>query len=63
MPANVKLTRYPKPRSGSPKSKGAHYPFGRSIDIETYDRHAEKLRDELTLARIDGHPANSMNST
>jgi hypothetical protein len=29
--------------------------FERSIDIETYDRHAEKLRDELTLARIDRH--------
>src|SRR5262245_7400127 len=27
--------------------------FERSIDIETYDRHAEKLREELTLARID----------
>jgi hypothetical protein len=26
--------------------------FERSIDIETYDRHAEKLREELTLARI-----------
>ncbi len=29
--------------------------FERSIDIETYDRHAEKLREELTLARIDCH--------
>jgi hypothetical protein len=27
--------------------------FERSIDIETYDRHTEKLREELTLARID----------
>jgi hypothetical protein len=27
------------------------YPAG----IETYDRHAEKLREELTLARIDRH--------
>ena len=26
-----------------------------SIDIETYDRHAEKLREELTLARIARH--------
>jgi hypothetical protein len=26
--------------------------FERSIDIETYDRHAEKLREELTLVRI-----------
>src|SRR5215510_6392059 len=29
--------------------------FERSIDLETYDRHAEKLREELTLARIDRH--------
>ena len=29
--------------------------FDRSIDIETYDRHAEKLREELTFARIDRH--------
>jgi site-specific DNA recombinase len=29
--------------------------FDRSIDIETCDRHAEKLREELTLARIDRH--------
>jgi hypothetical protein len=28
--------------------------FERSIEIETYDRQAEKLR-ELTLARIDRH--------
>ena len=29
--------------------------FVGAIDIETYDRHAEKLREELTLARIDRH--------
>jgi len=29
--------------------------FERSIEIETYDRQAEKLREELTLARIDRH--------
>ena len=29
--------------------------FERSVDIETYDRHAEKLREEVTLARIDRH--------
>lgn len=29
--------------------------FERSIDIESYDRHAEKLREELTLVRIDRH--------
>jgi hypothetical protein len=27
--------------------------FERSIDIETYDRHAEKLRDEEWLSRIE----------
>jgi hypothetical protein len=35
----------------------------RSIDIETCDRHAEKLREELTLAGSTVTPANSMNST
>jgi hypothetical protein len=29
--------------------------FDRSIDIDTYDRHAEKLREELTLVRIERH--------
>jgi hypothetical protein len=29
--------------------------FERSFDIETYNRHAEKLREELPLARIDRH--------
>jgi hypothetical protein len=29
--------------------------FDRSISIDTYDRHAEKLREELTLARMDRH--------
>ena len=29
--------------------------YERSIDIETYDRHAEKLREELTLVRIERH--------
>jgi hypothetical protein len=29
--------------------------FARSIDIETYDRHSERLREELTLARIAKH--------
>ncbi|HKB12149.1 MAG TPA: hypothetical protein VKD69_15920 [Vicinamibacterales bacterium] len=35
--------------------------FERSI--ETYDRHAEKLREELTLARIDRHSGQLENST
>lgn len=29
--------------------------YERSIDIDTYDRHAEKLRQELALARMDRH--------
>ena len=29
--------------------------FERSIGIETYDRHSEKLRAELTLVRMDRH--------
>jgi hypothetical protein len=29
--------------------------FERSIDIETYARHAEKLREELTLVGIERH--------
>ena len=41
------------PREAGPPRRGV--PFERSIDIETYDRHAEKLREELTLARIDRH--------
>ena len=31
--------------------------FEQSIDIDVYDRHAEKLRQELTLLRIDRHAA------
>src|SRR3954462_11905981 len=29
--------------------------FERSIDIETYDRHRDKLREELTLTQMDRH--------
>jgi len=29
--------------------------FAQSIDIETYDRHKNKLRQELTLLEIDRH--------
>ncbi len=29
--------------------------FERSIDIDTYDRHAEELRQGLTLLRMDRH--------
>jgi len=29
--------------------------FERMIDIETYDRHRDKLREELTLAQMDRH--------
>ena len=31
--------------------------FEQSIDIDVYDRHAEKLRQELTLLRIERHAA------
>jgi hypothetical protein len=31
--------------------------FERSIDIETYDRHRDKLREELALAQMDRHSA------
>ena len=34
---------------------GGAFHFERSIDFETYDGHAEKLRGELTLTRIDRH--------
>ena len=39
----------------SPTRLDEAFLFERSIEIETYDRHAEKLREELTLARIDRH--------
>jgi hypothetical protein len=29
------------------------------IDIDTYDRHRDRLHEELTLAQMDRHPANS----
>lgn len=29
--------------------------FAQSIDITTYERHRDKLRQELTLSQIDGH--------
>jgi hypothetical protein len=29
--------------------------FAQSIDIDTYDRHRDKLRQELTLTQIDRH--------
>ena len=29
--------------------------FERTIDIDTYDRHRDKLREELTLVQIDRH--------
>ena len=31
------------------------FPFERTIDIDTYDRHRDKLREELTLAQMDRH--------
>jgi len=29
--------------------------FERTIDIDTYDRHRDKLREELTLTQMDRH--------
>ena len=29
--------------------------FDRTIDIDTYDRHRDKMREELTLAQMDRH--------
>ena len=29
--------------------------FERTIDIETYDRHRDKMREELTLVQMDRH--------
>ena len=29
--------------------------FERSIDIDTYDRHADRVREQLTLLKIDEH--------
>ena len=54
-------------REGHPRQAGPlgdeAFLFERSIDIEIYDRHAEKLREELTLVRIEATQASSMNST
>jgi site-specific DNA recombinase len=33
----------------------AAFLYERSIDIDTYDRHRDKLREELTLAQMDRH--------
>ena len=33
--------------------------YERSIDIETCDRHCDKLRQELTLAQIEATPRSS----
>ena len=33
----------------------AAFLYERSIDIETYDRHRDKLREELTIAQMDRH--------
>ena len=31
--------------------------FERSIDIDTYDRHADRVREQMTLLKIDEHTA------
>ena len=33
----------------------AAFLYERTIDIDTYDRHRDKLREELTLAQMDRH--------
>jgi hypothetical protein len=40
-------------RSSTDSTK--HSFFAQSIDIDTYDRHKDKLRQELTLLEIDRH--------
>ena len=35
----------------------AAFLYERSIDIDTYDRHRDKLREELALAQMDRHSA------
>jgi hypothetical protein len=37
--------------------------YSESIDVSTYGRQRDKLREELTLAKIDSQPRPSMNST
>ena len=38
--------------------------YSEAIDVTTYGRQRDKLREELTLAKIDHHtPRPSMNST
>jgi hypothetical protein len=37
--------------------------YERTIDIERYDRHRDKLREELTLVQMDDTPPSSTNST
>jgi len=32
--------------------------FERSIDIDTYDRHADRVREQMTLLKIDEHTSN-----
>lgn len=37
--------------------------YERSIDIERYDRHRDKLREELTLVQMDRHATELEDST
>jgi hypothetical protein len=39
------------------------YLFAQTIDLKSYERQRDKLREELTLAQIDRHPSPSKNST
>ena len=42
-------------RKGKPFSAYLHLSHQRTIDIDTYDRHRDKLREELTIAQMDRH--------
>lgn len=47
--------REPEPIDEVPAFLRAKAVFERTIDIDTYDRHRDKLREELTLVQIDRH--------
>src|SRR5688572_9641139 len=42
-------------RAPSPLIFAMKHKLDRSIDIDTYDRHADRVREEMTLLKIDEH--------
>ena len=36
-------------------AEGQAFLFERSIDIDTYDRHADRVREQMTLLKMDEH--------